>query len=122
MSMDAEKFLKEYARMCVGRSCGDCEIGRAKLKANMGTAVVSCRDMLKMFPAVVVEIVERWSQEHPAKTRQSEFLQQWPNASRDTNGVLSITPCGLDSDRSKKCSVYPNCSECRRTFWSEEVH
>ena len=121
MSMDVEKFLKEYNRMCTGRACKDCEVGRAKLQANMSTEVVSCMDMLKMFPAVVVEIVERWSQDNPVRTRQSAFLKQWPNASRDTSGVLSITPCVLDSSKSKKCSAYPNCSECRRAFWSEEV-
>lgn len=124
MSMDAEKFLREYSRMCPVRVskvcdvCEVCEVGRARA----ASGAVSCVDMLKSFPAVAVKIVERWSQEHPVKTRQSEFLKQWPNASKDTNGVLSITPCGLDSDRSKKCSAYPNCSECRRIFWSEEVH
>lgn len=117
MSMDAEKFLKEYNRMCTGRACKDCEISRVKVGSN----AVTCVEFLRIYPSVAIKIVERWSQEHPDKTRQSEFLKQWPNASKDTNGVLSITPCGLDSDRSKKCSAYPNCSECRRAFWNEEV-
>nr|DAF90289.1 MAG TPA: hypothetical protein [Podoviridae sp. cthau23] len=29
-------------------------------------------------PEYIVKEVEEWSAAHPAKTRQSEFLKQWP--------------------------------------------
>lgn len=38
-------------------------------------------------PEDVVAEVEQWSKEHPRKTRQSVFLEQWPNA--------KIPDCGL---------------------------
>lgn len=117
MSMDADKFLRDYNRMCTGRACADCEISKAKVGSN----AVTCVEFLRTYPSVAIKIVERWSQEHPVRTRQSEFLEQWPNASKGISGVLSITPCSLDSSRKKKCSEYRDCNECRRAFWNAEV-
>lgn len=111
--MDAVEFLKQFNRMCKaynGDGCKECPAYRHRCGVDFNGQEEDG-----------VSIVEQWAKEQPVKTRQSEFLKQWPNASKDTSGVLSITPCGLDSSRSKKCSVYPNCSECRRAFWNEGV-
>lgn len=42
--------------------------------------------------AGAVRFVERWSKEHPRKTRQSVFLEQWPEAKIDNDGCLSVCP------------------------------
>lgn len=72
-----------------------------------------------------VKFVERWAVAHPAKTRQSVFLEQYPTADVDENGILEVCPALLfASHRGKKggCST-PNrsCNDCRRKFWLVEV-
>lgn len=73
--------------------------------------------------AGAVRFVERWSKEHPRKTRQSVFLEQYPNAVLDKDGVLSICPASVGSDVSEKyrCLCSTDCGACRREFWMQEV-
>lgn len=68
-----------------------------------------------------VKFVEHWCTEHPAKTRQSVFLKQWPDARiNDVDGVLEIQPCKLNRDMSATCQCTP-CVVCRKAFWLAEV-
>ena len=55
------------------------------------------------------------------KTRQGEFLKANPNAMMD-QGVIDICPRYIDKDFDE-CKNYPVgcCSDCRRTYWSQEV-
>ncbi len=39
-----------------------------------------------------IAIVEEWAKEHPRKTRQSKFLEQYPEADLNALGVISICP------------------------------
>lgn len=48
-------------------------------------------DALKFIAAV-----EQLAQEHPRKTRQSEFLDMFPTASVDDVGVLNVCPAAVD--------------------------
>ena len=73
----------------------------------------------------IVDITEKWLKEHPRKTRQSVFLEQWPEAEIDMNGVIQICPIPIsaahrDSDGSCK-DPEKRCSYCRREFWMQEV-
>ena len=73
----------------------------------------------------VVKEVEEWSAAHPRKTRQSVFLEQWPEAELDTNGAVAICPTILSIDyrsANKRCK-HPGtaCSDCRKEFWGQEV-
>lgn len=72
-------------------------------------------------PEDVVAEVEEWSKDHPRKTRQSVFLEQWPNAVNH-NGVPNITPCNIDQSLYdiQRCNG-ADCSKCRREFWMQEV-
>lgn len=73
----------------------------------------------------LAKAVEEWAAEYPRKTRQDVFLEQWPDAELDADGVLEISPCSLSKkyekdggscdDRTKKCR------DCRREFWMQEV-
>lgn len=73
----------------------------------------------------VVKEVEEWSAAHPRKTRQSVFLEQWPDAELDGDGVLGISPCSLSKKYEKdgdRCGDRTkSCRDCRREFWMEEV-
>ena len=71
-----------------------------------------------------VKVVERWAVAHPIKTRQSEFLKQWPEA-LFREGILQICPASVSHGfRGKigECVVEPkDCQKCKRQFWLEEV-
>lgn len=68
----------------------------------------------------LVAEVEQWAKEHPAKTRQSEFLEQWPDAQLDCCGIVEICPSDIDTTIYQNCSA-DKCGGCRREFWMQEV-
>lgn len=114
--MDAIKFIKERNRMCDSfETCGMCPAFE-----------VSCGILrsIQQNPTIV-SIVERWSKENPRKTRQSVFLEQYPEAAIDVHGVLQICPMAISDtyrDSNGEC-VNPTkrCSDCQREFWMQEV-
>ena len=71
-----------------------------------------------------VKFVEQWAAEHPVKTRQSVFLERWPEAFY-SDGLLQICPaCVSRSFRGRvdECVVEPkNCQKCKKDFWLAEV-
>ena len=72
-----------------------------------------------------VKFVEQWAAEHPAKTRQSVFLERYPEARIGDDGVLKINPCFLSAShrnvRGNCATMGRECSDCRREFWLAEV-
>ena len=69
-----------------------------------------------------IAIVEKWSKENPIKTRQSEFLKLFPEASVGENGYLTLNPCEFYPKMRKECTNnYKWCADCRRDFWMQEV-
>ena len=104
--MDAVKFLEERKRMY-----------------ESGAATPSIRLGDNYTPERAVKIVEEWSAAHPRKTRQSVFLEQYPNAAMDKDGVLRICPSfmGGDTPEKYKCICLTDCSGCRRGFWMQKV-
>lgn len=111
--IDAVKYLKERKRMCdsYNHMCDGCGFGK----------VPKCNRTEEDNPEKAVEIVERWSDEHPIKTRQSEFLKIFPNAVIQ-NGVIQICPRNIDQNSitSEECEELV-CVECRKKYWLAEV-
>lgn len=69
-----------------------------------------------------VKFVERWAAAHPAKTRQSVFLEQFPNAPIYTNTHnVALDPCLVDTALRGHCPTGRGCDICRREFWMQEV-
>lgn len=66
-----------------------------------------------------VKFVEHWCTEHPAKTRQSEFLKHYPNA-KIFSGCLNACPMDVFGDTEANCNHQP-CYECKKAFWLAEV-
>ncbi len=116
--MDAVRFLEEANRMCESYSCcADCP-------ANTPGDFDNCRvDTMQAFDAAdAVAIVEKWSKSHSRKTRQSKFLERWPNAKVFVDGVLDFCPQELDSHyQCQSTDVEMRCQSCRRKFWMQEV-
>lgn len=117
--MDAVKFIMEQARMC-GKP-GECE--GCKLHESVYCTKLPQEPINKEDAQTTVDIVERWSKEHPRKTRQDGFLTHYPNAVLDKDGLLRICPFLVSGDVPEKyrCICLTDCNACRREFWMQEV-
>lgn len=104
--MDAVKFLKERKR---------------KFMNGESVPALGC-DIDCNYEEVVKEI-EEWSAAHPRKTRQSVFLEQYPNAKViDGTYIVYVYPCQIERgiEDVKHCNSL-SCYDCRREFWSQEI-
>ena len=73
----------------------------------------------------VVKEVEEWSAAHPRKTRQSVFLEHYPEASISTHGVLLVCPCPISASHRNAgggcATIDRRCDDCRKEYWMQEV-
>lgn len=106
--MDAVKFLEERKRMF-----------------KSGKSVPDLSGNITYNSEKVVKFVEEWSATHPLKTRQSVFLEQYPESSLDERGVLWICPLYISTSHRNSNELCKNpeksCMKCRREFWMQEV-
>lgn len=108
--MDAVKFVEERRRMFAVTG----ENPKYSL-FNMNTCAED-----------VVKEVEEWSAAHPRKTRQSVFLDQWPEAFLDDEyGILQFCPryisAAYRNDDGKCKNPGKTCIDCSHEFWMQEV-
>ena len=118
--MDAVKFVKEYLRMCTKvDECEDCPVYKTDF------CTVPAKERSQESAEEIVDLVEEWSAAHPRKTRQSVFLEQWPEVSIGDDGVLRLCPFLIDASyrNNDGCckDVQRQCSDCRKEFWGQEV-
>lgn len=113
--MDAVEFFKTINRLCRNQGCKECPANK------IGTCLVgfsdnSVKNIEKMIPKL-----EQWAEDHPVKTRQSEFLKMFPNAPK-CGRVLDICPRNLNTEYMppKRCEN-TSCGVCKIDYWSEEV-
>lgn len=118
--MDAVEFLKAKIRMCSNMdNCTSCGLYKEH---------TDCDTRCFTHPDEAVAAVEKWAKEHPIKTRQSEFLKNYPYAYKlDT---IQICPSMVDYDlfesgtyncRSAKFEHTEVCHECMRNYWLKEM-
>lgn len=110
--MDAVEYLKTLRRMC-NAEYRECEYGK---RSGFDPRMV----WRNSHPEEAVSIAEKWAAEHPAKTRQSEFLKHYPGARITIDGFLHACPMDVFSDTGINCAAQ-NCIECKKAFWSAEV-
>ena len=121
--MDAVKFLREKVRMCNENStCNQCEL----YKSEIDCTGISCKKWMEEYPEDAVAFVEKWAAEHPIKTRQSVFLELWPETRLMQNGVITICPLDVSAAYRKEdgsCAILrsSSCTECKKAFWLAEV-
>ena len=124
--MDAVEFLKEAKRYCKWcknttqdgkkRLCDVCYFERLN-------------DIFNLHPMAYhkfVETVEQWAKAHPEKTRQSEFLKQWPDSEIGYDGLPTVAPCQLNvellqCESQDDCEERGACGKCRCDFWLKEI-
>lgn len=99
--MDAVKFVEERNRMCGTMS-----------------------EVWGVDAAKIVKNTEEWSAAHPRKTRQSAFLELFPEAdvceTDDCRTCLTLDPCQFYPKMRKDCALR-KCSDCRKAFWLSEL-
>lgn len=122
--MDTVKFIEERNRMCKSFDdvCTGCPAFNIR---NDGLRCCAVGQESTLDAMAQIDIVEKWSVAHPRKTRQSVFLEQYPEAILNEFGVLRICPMEIsadyrDHDRGCK-NIGKKCSDCRREFWMQEV-
>lgn len=113
--MDAVEYVKQRNRMCdYYVNCSECPVGQYKVCASIA-------GIPKLIP-----IIEQWAKEHPVKTRQSEFLKIFPEASMLNDEYLNICPAQISSecrDRETGGCYDPgmDCGKCKHDFWLKEI-
>ena len=116
--MTAKEYLKTKARMtqhCKKR-CSNCELSSSKRRGYS-----DCVNFELARPEEAISIIQKWSNDHTVKTRQSEFLNMYPNVERLPDGCIALCPHKLDlTFNLANCST-SRCGECKRGFWFSEV-
>lgn len=114
-----ENYMHEKARMtksvvngvCHIR-CTDCPLSRF----NNNEKIV-CSELELFHSETAVQIVQRWSDEHPQRTYLSEFLKNYPNAPLKDNGAPEICLSSLGLTNYNGCKNGITCLEC----WNEPI-
>lgn len=118
-----ENYMHEKARMtksvvnsvCHIR-CTDCPLSRFN-----NNEKIACYELELFHSETAVQMVQRWSDEHPQRTYLTEFLKHYPNAQLNDDGIpangclyrlglMSVEDCKKDSNKNK-------CVEC----WNQPI-
>lgn len=112
-----ENYFTEKRRMIGQQKDGICQLDCIDCPLsidNNGTGI-ECSVFETLYPEKAIEIVQRWSDEHPQKTYLSEFLKNYPNTLLNDTGLpkdvclynLGLTDCKKDR----------NCVDC----WNQPI-
>lgn len=107
-------FLKECQRMCNshGQDCDGCPMSIM----NNGYDRL-CTWVIEQHPDRAIEIVQKWSDEHPVKTRLDDLLKKYPNADI-VDGKPLFYPARLGyCEHCDRCNVRGLVEEC----WNEPL-
>lgn len=105
--MDCNKtinFMKERRRMCDEvKLCINCPLECTEF---CDKAIYSSNFKLEEVQRAI-EIVQKWSDEHPQKTYADDFFEKFPNAERIADRIPIIcrqSIYGGECDKGKQCS------------------
>lgn len=113
-------YIRERDRMCNSyiKSCNDCIKSECPLKVTQNGITITCRRFESLYPEKAIEIVQKWSDEHPQKTYLTDLLEKYPNIPLDNNGkpsyvcphdlgLMSVEDCKKDSNKCVECWNQP---------------
>lgn len=108
-------FLREKKRMCDSYmdGCGTCALREVSKYTEY-----SCSSYLFNFPGDAIEIVQKWSDEHPAKTRLMDIRVKYPNIPME-DGTPVVAPWVLGYCR--ECSMCSKADKITPDCWNEPV-
>lgn len=115
-------YFNEKLKMTKRTKNGLCEIkcnNCPLCSENNGTSEsLSCGCFEMYYPEKAIEVVQRWSDEHPQRTYLSEFLKNYPNAQLRTDGTpKGACPYNLGLMSLNDCRKNGNCVKC----WNQPI-
>lgn len=111
-------YFNEKLKMTKRIKNGLCEIkcSDCPLCSNNNGEGLSCPTFEMYYPEKAIEIVQKWSDEHPQKTFLTEFLKNYPNAKLDEDGTPhKLCPWHLGLMSVNSCRN--NCVNC----WNQPI-
>lgn len=114
--MDCSKttdFLREMTRLCHSIKCSECP-----LNDNNNGRKMSCDSFIAESHERAIQIIQKWSDEHPQKTYLSELLEHFPNVPLYVTGIPEdICPFHLGFMSKDDCRNDSNCVKC----WNQPI-
>ncbi len=92
---------------CVGVRCEDCPLSVREF---------TCEQLEADYPLEATEIVRKWAEKHPRKTRKDVLLEKFPNAMLMKDGTPYSCCEALGIAVKTECEE-KRCSDC----WNKEV-
>jgi len=112
--------IYDYGRLCkeYAAHCNECPLNYRSTNINL-----ACGEFARKYPDKANEIILKWCEEHPAKTRQDKFLEMFPNAWLDGDGMMDLCPKRIDTNYTHKNNqcIDVDCDECKKAYWLAEV-
>lgn len=118
--MTAVEYFKEKARMVRANEHGYCTLSciDCPLYSENNPTGESCSNFERLHPEEAVSIVEKWSKEHPRKTRVQDFFEKHPNAPKfDGTPRCCAAYCGYCKHCTNTGIDMGNCVDC----WNEPL-
>lgn len=112
--MEIREFIKEYKRMCGYYYDTQCE----KNGEDCPMKNRPC-DSIECLTETIIDDVESWTKTHPIETRQSVFLERYPNAKMEEDGTLIVCPQVIDT--TVRCHGSAYCKTCCKEYWGKAV-
>lgn len=114
-----ENYFAEKRRMTKRTKNGLCKLGCSNcplcsINNNKGQ---SCTAFEMLYPEKAIEIVQKWSDEHPQKTYLSELLKNHPNTLLNDDGTPTFCPYRLGLMGADDCRKDGNCVKC----WNQPI-
>lgn len=108
--IEAFKIVKRMCEDDIG-DCIDCP-----LSIDNNNTKENCYDFMMAYPEEAEEILTKWAEEHPQKTILKDFLEKYPNAYLDKDGIpMGTCPYYLGYDDSDKC-IYDDVTRCKKCW------
>lgn len=107
---EKRRMIKKHKYICK-LNCDDCPLSWSKNGKG-----ISCTAFEMLYPEKAIEIVQKWSDEHPQKTYLTELLKVFPNTPLNDAGVPDgICPYMLGLNDTHDCKR--SCIEC----WNQPI-
>ena len=118
--MNAIKYFNTKNRMTKG-CIQNSECPQCVLSSKNNPYEMDCSTFEMEIPEEAVAAVEKWAEEHPVKTRMSDFIEKFPKArvlKDGNNEYVDICPVTIDITWTCLNGV---CKNCMQEYWNEEV-
>ena len=113
-------YFTEKLRMTKRTKNGLCKIkcSNCPLCSNNNGEGLSCPTFEMYYPEKAIEVVQKWSDEHPQKTYLTELLENYPNAELRIDGTpRGVCPYYLGLMSRDDCRKDHNCVKC----WNQPI-